>query len=113
MKLRDSKIKVAIALFLVLCLTMPFISSIVSTHKKVTHTHICHDEKHDGDCGGTAECCNICHYFYDTKSQTLRCAFASKLSATHSPILSLLPSNFGFQHMPYISLISLKVRFNN
>jgi len=111
-RLRASKIKAAMALILVLCLIMPIISSIASTYERATHTHICYDEKHENDCDGTVECCNVCYYFYDIKNQILRCNFASKLSMP-ALALSLLPANSEFQYIPYISLISLKVRLNN
>jgi hypothetical protein len=97
----------------VLFFTMPFLSSVASVNAMAAHTHICHDEKHDDDCGGTAECCRICQSIYRIKNQPSYCLTSSKLLSTPVPAWFALCVNFGCQHITYIDPVSLKVRLNN
>jgi len=113
MKLYASKTKAIVALVLVLCIAMSFISPVASAYVLTTHTHSCHEKEHKENCYGTIECCKICRNIDRVKSQSLYCSDVSKLSVTSTPDLSLLTVNYEFENIFSANLISLKVRLNN
>jgi len=104
--------KTTVALMLILCIVIPFISPSVSAYIATTHTHICHEDKHEDDCVGLKECCKICKSIDNVKNRPLYYSVANGLLTTSSPNLSILHIDYEFQHI-HISLISLKVRLNN
>jgi len=115
-KLQVSKTKTIIAFILVLCLAIPFLSSISSSYSSyimTAHTHVCHDEEHKDDCAGTKECCQICQSIDNMKNRPGYYIAASKLPTTSMRDFSLLTINFEFQHILHISPVSLKVCLNN
>ena len=113
MMLRNSKIIIVVSFVLVLCLTMPFISSAVLAYAMDNHTHICHDEEHEDDCDGTRQCCTICQNLGYMKNRPAHYDAVSKFSTASAPALAILAICYDYHHIPYINLISLKVRLNN
>jgi hypothetical protein len=112
-KLQIFKTKAILPFMLVLCLTLSFISPVASAYVMATHVHACHNDTHKDDCIGTEICCKICLNFANVKNQPQYYSVISRLSTTALSFLSFPAVNFDFQYIPYISLISLKVRFNN
>jgi hypothetical protein len=112
MKIQISKIIKISAFMLVLCLTMPYISSIVYAYGRDIHVHFCHDKEHDS-CSGTKECCKICQNFINVKNLSSYDITPVRLSSAPTLTLSFFIANFEFHYIPYISLVYLKVRLNN
>ena len=113
MKLYALKTKAIVALVLVLCLVMPFISPAASAYVMTTHTHSCHDKEHGDSCAGTKECCKICLGIYRVKTQSLYYYDGNRVFATSLAGPPLLTANDDTEDTCRVSLTSLKVRLNN
>jgi len=109
MNFHISKTKAIVALVMVLCLVLPFISPAALT----THTHSCHDKEHGDSCAGTKECCKICLGIYRVKTQSLYYYDGNRVFATSAPDLLVLTASEGLKYISCVSLTSLKVRLNN
>ena len=101
------------ALCIVLFLAMPFISPVASSIVEATHTHVCHIDEHKDDCAGTKGCCTICHNLQRAKDRLVYYGTPNKLYSLSAPSLSFFAEVLESGQVPYISLVSLKVRLNN
>ena len=114
MRIHKFQIKTIVALILVLCLTMPFFSSVVAVSVMAAHTHACHDEYKDA-CVNVRKCCEICINFYESKYrfQNRYCNVTDEFSYTYTLSAGYLNSEFAFSCASSMTLVSLKVRLNN
>jgi len=102
-----------LAIILVLCFAMPFISPIIAAYITTYHTHVCHNNEHMYDCDGTNDCCKICYGIYNVKDHTSYYGVIRKSPEALTLTLPSFADAFRHQLISSVSLVTLKVRLNN